>query len=153
MKRGRRAKSASLRRAQGNPGRRPLPVAAAPPQNPELPPVGADSISQFQPPSELTDRAAIRLWQRTAPKLAGINFIKSTDVDAFARYCKMLSLWYGIAAKVEPKSIVVRTFSEDVEMDRLGKHFQAMLLLDKRLEALEDRFGLNPAARLELLRG
>lgn len=149
MIRGRKPKPDALRRAQGNPGRRKLveqpAAAAAPGVAPATVPIGA--------PAELIDdQRAIAIWGRTAPRLSSLNFVQPTDYDALARYCTYLGMWYRLAQKVDVEKLVVTTKSDAVEMDRLDRNFQAMLLLDKRLEALEDRFGLNPQARQQLMR-
>lgn len=146
MKRGRRPKPDALKIAQGNPGKRPIE-----PAKPEAS-TDASKAGGLTPPAELADQKALAIWARTAWRLAGLNFIQPTDADAFARYCKYLSLWYQLAEQIDVDRLVITTKSDAVEMDRLDRRFQAMLLLDKRLEALEDRFGLNPQARHQLLR-
>jgi P27 family predicted phage terminase small subunit len=146
MKRGRKVKPDALKIAQGNPGRRPIAPAPAPAVD------AAAKAAGLVAPAELTDVKAIAIWARTTWRLAGLNFIQPTDADAFARYCKYLSLWYQLAEQIDVDNLVITTKSDAVEMDRLDRRFQAMLLLDKRLEALEDRFGLNPQARHQLLR-
>jgi P27 family predicted phage terminase small subunit len=148
VKRGRKPKPDALKIAQGNPGRRAIaPSTAAP-----APADAAAKAAGMVAPAELTDVKAIAIWARTTWRLAGLNFIQPTDADAFARYCKYLSLWYQLAEQIDVDNLVVTTKSDAVEMDRLDRRFQAMLLLDKRLEATEDRFGLNPQARHQLLR-
>lgn len=144
MRRGRRPKPDALKIAQGNPGKRPIATSPAPST--------ADQAHRIEPPPELKHRGALNVWARLQWRLASLNFIQATDADALARYCEYLALWYDLAQKINVNRLVVKTKSAQVEMDRLDRKFQAMLLLDKRLESLEDRFGLNPQARHQLLR-
>lgn len=144
---GRRPKPDALKIAQGNPGKREIVTTKT-----DAADNAAQKPASIPIPPELTDKGALDVWARMTWRLAGLNFIQATDADAFARYCRYLSLWYKLAAQIDVDNLVVKTKSDSVEMDRLDRKFQAMLLLDKRLEALEDRFGLNPQARHQLLR-
>lgn len=154
MRRGRRPKPTALRIAQGNPGKRPIEQLTAVEQAAAATSsaISKSQASSIPVPAELVNEGAIEIWQRLTWRLAGLNFVQATDADALARYCSYLSTWYQLAAKLNVKKLVVKTKSAQVEMDRLDRKFQAMLLLDKRLESLEDRFGLNPQARHQLLR-
>lgn len=143
---GRRPKPAAVKKASGNPGKRR--IVDTPPDAAQLEHVAP---SQFPAPDWLKSKRARTIFGELAPTLRGLNFIKATDRNAFSRYCEYLSLWLDLASKVTAATIVQRTTSEHVEMDRLDKRFQAMLLLEKRLQDLEDRFGLNPTARQTLL--
>lgn len=135
--RGRRPAPAAVKEARGNPGRRPLGDATAPA-------LGDDAL--IAAPDWLNDEAA-SIWTRLAPDLAQMRLLARPDVATFGRYCHLFAQWLKASAAVEKSGMVVQTTSEHVTMDRLSKHFQAQLLLEKRLVDLEDRFGLNPANR------
>lgn len=134
---GRRADPGALQQAKGNPGRRPIA--------PELPVVDVLE-SAGSAPAWLTAEAA-EIWQRLAPDLASMNLLKRPDELTFGRYCANFALWLKAAAALGVGDLVVTTESEHVTMDRLNKNLQAMLLLEKRLVDMEDRFGLNPLNR------
>jgi P27 family predicted phage terminase small subunit len=142
MTRGRKPKPEVLKKRQGNPGKRAIVKEALAP-SPSGPAID-------EPPIKLEPDAR-RIWDAQMPLLRARNYVQATDLRTFARYCKFLALFEGVAPLVTVKNIVKQTKSEFVTMDRLNKHFLAMLHLDKRLETMEANFGLNPAARQSLL--
>lgn len=141
----------ALKHAQGNPGKRKLtekPGAETPAvSDSDAAPATAHAVRTIAAPMRLS-AGARKIWDRLAADLARMSFVRHQDAHAFARYCEYLALWIALIAKVKPGSIVKTTSSAHVEnMDRLDKNFAAMLMLEKRLTELEDRFGLNPRGR------
>lgn len=135
--RGRRPSPAAVKEARGNPGRRPIGDTSAPALN-------DDALGSA--PAWLDDEARA-IWTKLAPDLTQMRLLARPDVATFGRYCHLFAQWLSVSAEVLKSGMVVQTTSEHVTMDRLSKHFQAQLLLDKRLTEYEDRFGLNPANR------
>jgi P27 family predicted phage terminase small subunit len=129
---------AGVNEARGNPGRRPKGES-------QSAPLLSDDALQ-RPPEWLSPDGA-GIWARLAPDLAQMRLLSRPDALTFGRYCQLYAQWLKVMAEVETTGMVVQTVSEHVTMDRLSKHFQAQLLLEKRLVDLEDRFGLNPANR------
>jgi len=130
--RGRRPDPAAVRVAKGNPGRRPI--------------VQAPDEASARAPEWLND-AAREIWARLAPDLARMNLLKRPDELTFGRYCENFALWLKARAALGQGDLVVETVSEHVTMDRLNKNLHAMLLLEKALINVEDRFGMNPSNR------
>jgi P27 family predicted phage terminase small subunit len=131
--RGRRPEPAAIKTAKGNPGRRPIGDHAA--------------EGHARAPDWLTGQGR-EIWTRLAPDLARMNLLKRPDELTFGRYCELFGLWLTARKGVEAGGLVTVTNSEHVEnMERLSKHLAAMLLIEKRLVDMEDRFGLNPANR------
>ena len=139
---GRKAKPAALKEAQGNPGKRP--IAAEPPAD------DAQEAPRLGAPPQLS-KDARKVWDRVAPELSRLKFLRDTDREPFARYCEWLVKWWQIERKLRRQQLVITTKSAHVEMDRLNKFLQAQLLIEKRLESLEDRYGLTPRARYQIM--
>ncbi|MEQ8251566.1 MAG: phage terminase small subunit P27 family [Oceanibaculum nanhaiense] len=137
--RGRKPQSAEMREAKGNPGRRSharTPDTLAP--------------AKLTAPKELT-KAAKEIWDRTAAPLARINFLRETDRAAFARYCHHLAEWWVLTRQLRKDGLTYVTTSNHGTMKRLNPDFVARQRIEDRLETLEDRFGLTPAARQQIL--
>src|SRR5690606_3619285 len=101
-------------------------------------------------PKELT-KAAKEIWDRTAAPLARINFLRETDRAAFARYCHHLAEWWTLTRQLRKDGLTYVTTSNHGTMKRLNPDFVARQRIEDRLETLEDRFGLTPAARQQIL--
>lgn len=135
--RGPKPEPAAIKIAKGNPGRRR---------------VGADPVEIEEPvggvraPKTLTKEQR-EVWDQFAPDLERLKLLRTTDVAVFTRYCAYLAQWKAAERKTRTQALVTVTKSKHVTMERLNRHLQIMLLLDKRLTDIEDRFGMNPAAR------
>lgn len=138
---GRNAQPAAVKEAKGNPGRRRIAKEGP-----------AAAISSIAPPSGLKVGPR-RIWERLAPELAGMRILRPSDLTAFRRYCVFVYKW----AQVEPMLLGAKATVTTVSAhnpDGLERKSQALLvalMLDKRLSEIEDRFGLNPAARQRLM--
>lgn len=139
MPRGRKAQPDHVAEAKGNPGRRKRKSV-----------LFSQNYQPGKAPQHLTD-AARRVWERIEPELSHLRFIKRTDYSAFERYCVHLADWWDLTADIETHGKWVITKSEHVEMARLHPSFMARERIEKHLVELEDRFGLNPVSRQQLL--
>ena len=136
---GRKPKPAEVREAQGNPGRRPLSSAAH-----DLP--GLKSTAPKTLPI-----AARRIWEDLAPELGRMKLLRSTDFGAFARYCEHLARWVALTKDLRKNGETYVTASAHGTMERIRPAFMVRDRLEARMESLEDRFGLSPMARQQLL--
>lgn len=141
MARGRKPQPAAVNDAKGNPGRR---RRAALPMTETAPP------SRSSAPSELGD-AARRIWDGLAPELTRLNFLRDVDRAAFARYCVHLARWWDLTKDIADNGESYISRSQHGELERVRPAFLVRERIEKRLESLEDRFGLNPAARQQIL--
>ena len=136
---GPKPKPAEIAERQGNPGHRPLvrsPAAGAP----------LDTTA----PDWLDDLGRA-YWQANAGRLRALGFVKQTDLGAFARLCDHVSRWHRCRLRVNERGESYTTESKHGSMDRINPDFAAMLRLESVIQALEDRFGLTPAARQQIL--
>ena len=139
---GPKPKPAEIAEAQGNPGHRPLV------KSPELPASGDIKAPEWLASSP----EALAIWIAYTPRLRFLSFMRDTDVQAFARLCDHTARWLRLRTKVDAKGESYVTESKHGKMERLNPDFVAMLRVEDKITALEDRFGLTPAARQQLLR-
>lgn len=140
MSRGPKPEPAEIKAAKGNPGHRTL----AP--TPEAVPALAHGAPEF-----LTDEG-LAIWQHLQPLMASLRFVRETDRLTLGRYCDQFALWLKMRRQVEEQGATVTTSSAHVQdMLRVNPAFRAMMSLEDKLTAFEDRFGLSPAARQSLL--
>lgn len=137
---GRNAQPAAVKEAKGNPGRRPIAKEGA-----------AAPASAVTPPKKLSARQK-DLWNGIAPELAAMRILRPTDLAAFRRYVVFLDKWTEVETALKTAKLVTITSSEHVQnMERRGQWMMLAVMLDKRLTEIEDRFGMNPAARQRLM--
>lgn len=145
MARGRKPKPDALKRAQGNPGKRALPelpVEAA--QQPLAPPARSSA------PARLSEEGR-RIWDALAPELERMKFLRSSDQGAFERYCDTLASYWRVTLELREVGETYETESAHGRMLRVHPKFAVQDRLARRLDQLEDRFGLTPAARQQIL--
>jgi P27 family predicted phage terminase small subunit len=128
-----------VKEAKGNPGRRKKAKASI-----------ILGESKNHAPKELSSKAR-QIWGLLAPELNTLRFLRDTDKMAFARYCEHVAKWWELTKDLETNGFSAITESNHVTMERLRPAFIVRERIEKRLETLEDRFGLNPAARQQIL--
>lgn len=130
MPTGRKPKPDSLKRLQGNPGKRPL--------NNSLPEPGA--LTDLKPPAGL-DTYGRQAWRRNAETIRDMGLLTEADVDVLYAYCMAYSRLrraYKALGSMSPAAEEYRKIAVTAE-----KAEQSMRLL-----AAE--FGLTPASRERL---
>lgn len=147
---GRRKQSDELRALKGDPGHATKPKRLPPlPVAPELK-MHDKATLLGGPPSFLTG-AARRMWDAASPIMIRLNLLQSPDAIAFARYCQWLDRYVTLEKTTRKKKPVEVTKSREVTMERVGKTFTVLTVIDKRLMDYEDRFGMNPRERQAIL--
>jgi hypothetical protein len=75
-------------------------------------------------------------------------------LTAYARWAAYLHRWWICKEGLDGKATWIRTTSKHIEdMPRRHPLFKDMLDLERVLQSLEDRLGLNPVARQNIMRG
>lgn len=125
-----RKKPTALKRAEGNPGKRPLPKG-------EPAPTG-----KAVAPKSLTPKART-VWRRLAPKLDALGVLTDIDVEVFERYCETQVRW-----RVLNRWLQTHENCEGV----MRIHAKATLANRLSLEMLkfECEFGMTPASRTRI---
>lgn len=140
--RGNKGQPAAIRAAKGNPGKRGGKIPAAAEAQPAL---------KLAAPGKLTDAGKV-IWRDLAPKLKKINLLRETDLPSFTRYCDTLSEYWKVTRELRRKNY---TYEAETTVGgkllRLNPLFMVQSRLARLLDSLEDRFGLTPRARQEVL--
>ncbi len=141
MTRGRRPDPEGLQDIKGNPGKRKRPAA----------PVVPEASGAILKPIGKVTPAAVAVWRSLAPELERMNILRTTDRLAFSRYCQDVVTYWDIAAKLRREGHTYLTETVHGKMKRINPLFLIEERLGNRLTALEDRFGLSPQTRQQLL--
>ena len=142
MKTGRRPQPTEVKKARGNPGRRRLSSDDASSAQP--------GFAAIAPPSQLR-QAGVTVWKQIAPELANMNLLRPSDRHAFGRYCESLGHFWDVTRRLHKEGDTYTSESAHGTLKRINPLFLLQERLAKRLEGLEDRFGLSPAARQQIL--
>lgn len=134
--RGPKPEPASVKRAKGNAGRRPIGDD----------PVPATEFGLIKPPSWLKNEG-LKIWRDIAPRQIALKLLSPNDVEAFARYCKNFAAWLKMQAILDKDGYEYESESQHGKLRRVMPAFMVAERLEKKLEAAEDRFGRNPAER------
>lgn len=141
--RGPQPKPSALKKAQGNPGRRPLNDGEP------IPPTGVP-----QPPEYLSPVAA-QVWAARAPTLIEMRVLTVADVDFFAIYCTLIARYMELQKAFWMKGANGTVFTQKDAKGR-AKNVREFPQVGELLQVLQlivrygDRFGINPSARSRL---
>ncbi|MBA4338328.1 MAG: phage terminase small subunit P27 family [Hyphomonas sp.] len=97
------------------------------------------------------------VWTRIVPPLKRAGRIKATDLEAITRYCDMVGSYWKMSKQIaeEGSTMLVPTVAKDDKGE--GAMWRRHPLLSERramakaLEGIEDRFGMSPRARADLV--
>jgi P27 family predicted phage terminase small subunit len=136
----------------GRRGPRPEPAAVKEKKSSTRRPIGKDPAAalagqvRIDPPVWLKGDG-LKVWNKIAPRLAGMKLLSQTDAETFGRYCRNFARWLKLQKMVDSEGEVYETESLHGKMKRLHPGFAAAVRLDRELQAAEANFGLNPAER------
>lgn len=145
MTRGRKALPDEIKRLKGNPGKRRLNLDQ-----------GDDAaVRKIDVPKYLTAPTQKEIFKRVADEINRLRFIRHTDVDGLARWSYYLAKWIGLKKRVDAKNadVYYETKSKHGKMLRTHPIFASLLQIERVLVSLEDRLGLNPVSRQQIVRG
>lgn len=149
MARGRKAQPAELKRLKGNPGNRP--IAAAPVEQPD----DLTDVPAWLTTADLgTDAAkrisalAVSIWRSLHGDLTKLKLLKSTDENAFGRYCRYMAEWIEHTRTIDRDGAWYVTSSEHVgELRRPHPAVRFRKDVEQALKDLGESMGLTPSAR------
>ncbi len=146
MPRGRKPDAPGVQEVKGNPRKQRIAPAATSPQP------GQAVTSILQADAQLPPSAQA-IWRDLAPELERLNFLRVSDRPAFARYCMHLADWWRHTRLLAEEGETQLVKSEHVPegMNRINPRWKIREALDKLLIAYEDRIGLNPVARQQIM--
>ena len=122
----------SLKRAQGNPGRRPLNAREPAPRR------GRPAMPAWLSP------LAKQEWRRVTKQLMALRVLSNTDGTALAAYCETYADYVGYTLTLrEEGATMTTTHGNVIQHPLLGAKHTCL----KILRALLCEFGLTPASR------
>jgi P27 family predicted phage terminase small subunit len=130
---GRKPKPTALRKAQGNPGHRPL-------NHNEPKPTGVP-----QCPTHL-GKVAKAEWRRIAPELIALGLLTKVDRAALAAYCSAWAQWVEAETSVQKFGAVFRLKNDPDKPVKNPNVTIANAALDQMRKFLTE-FGMTPASR------
>lgn len=133
--RGPKPQSAAVKEQRGNPGRRKIGA------DPEIVASGV-----VVAPDYLADEA-LKIWNKIVPRLVALKLITETDVMTFGRYCRNYARWMDMQKRLDDADLIYEVVTASGTVMRTHPAFLIADRLDRKLETVEDRFGLNPAER------
>ena len=139
-----------VKRAKGNPGKRSLK-----PTNKNDKAAPSPAHNHVPVPEYLTKPEERALFTNVINNVLHGSIARVSDAHAYARWAVYAFKWgqNKLLLDVEDADIVYETQSKHGSMLRIHPRFVAIDRLEKLLTALEDRLGLNPVARQNILRG
>lgn len=149
MPRGRRAQSQEVKSLKGNPRKQRLAIEHAV----ESAPAAAAPATRVNVPEFLTSKRSQLIFGRVIDDYVQQRIARGPDLIAYGRWAYYVDRWIDVKEKLERKPLIYETKSKHGKLIRKHPHFQAMTDLERVLQSLEDRLGLNPVARQNYLRG
>ena len=166
-KRGPKSAPAAVKKAKGNPGRRPVKKEEK--QVIEVSGIGAggagysksdgvegkksDSEGATQPMPNWLSGEARKIWHAIVPNLTKLNIMQSIDTFTFGRYCENYALWLKAMRHMREHGAWYTSTSPHGVYERVRSAFTIADRLDRTLRQEEDNFALNPAERQRLFLG
>lgn len=96
---------------------------------------------------------AQKVYELVGPQLRRLNFLRDSDDLAFRRYCETMARYWRVTSQLD--ALGGETYECDTtaggKMQRMRPEFLVQERLAKRLDGLEDRFGLTPMARQQFV--
>jgi len=92
-----------------------------------------------------------KFWLEVAGYLADTRIVRVSDRNALARYCETLADYVNVTKELDGQGHVYWSESNHGKLQRISPWFMVQERLVKRLQDLEDRFGLTPASRQQIM--
>ena len=96
------------------------------------------------------DDAGRANWHLIAPELRRAGLLTPSEEPALARYCDHVARWLKLREKVNARGETYETESKHGKLQRINPDLNAMMQIERSIEALEDRFALTPLMRFKL---
>ncbi len=141
MKRGRKPAPAAVKKAKGNPGKRPIGEWVAPAK-----------LSAVPPPPPHLDAIAADEWRRLAPELTTLGTLTAFDRGAFVAYCQSWSTYLQAEKHIQASGKRKGAYGGLMLATAAGNMIQSPMVGIRNV-ALRDmiryaaEFGMTPAAR------
>jgi phage terminase small subunit len=150
MPRGRHAQPDEIKALRGNPGRRRLALKGKPDaaDRTAVAPKAVLTIPEF-----LTHDREKTIFRSVVEDYLQRRVARAPDLTAYARWAAYLHRWIGCKEQLGDKATWFKSTSKHGDLLRRHPLFKDMLDLERVMQSLEDRLGLNPVARQNIIRG
>jgi P27 family predicted phage terminase small subunit len=149
MARGRYRQSDALKALRGNPHGHKLELKRAAAD--AIPPPATPMPVEI--PAFLTTERSREIFRRIIDDYLQNRIARRADIAAFGRWACYLDRWIDVKHDLDGRVLTYETVSKHGKLIRRHPDFQVMTDLERLLQSLEDRLGLNPIARQNYLRG
>lgn len=147
MTRGRKPQPDAVKAAKGNPGKRKLR------ENDQGTIEQTQQLKKVDVPEFLVAPRERELFRRIVDDFVMRRIARKPDLTAYARWAHYVHRWILCKETLEGKATWYKTESNHGEMLRRHPMFKDQLDIERVLQSLEDRLGLNPVARQNIIRG
>ena len=141
---GRRRELAAVKRLKGNPSRTPIVDDPEPMQ----PPAVMTEVPEF-----LTMPRERALYHRVIADYQQRRIARPADVHAYARWACYMHRWMMAKEYLDGKASFYKSTRIEATRYLPAPAFVDMLKLEQAIGHLEDKLGLNPVARHQIIRG
>lgn len=148
MARGRRAQPDAVKALKGNPGKRKLALTKVGKASAPVPKPAAAS-----PPEFLTNERERLIFTRVVDDYLQRRVARAPDLTAYARWASYVHRWISCKEQLDGKATWFKSTSKHGDLLRRHPLFKDMLDLERVMQSLEDRLGLNPIARQNIIKG
>lgn len=145
MARGRKPIPAEIKVLKGNPGKRRLAIAGKSDADQDL--------GSLKTPEFLTGPDEKKVFRLICDELALRRFVRTTDIMGLARWASYMAKWIRATKDLGRKKAYYETKSRHGSLLRVHPLHVIIRDMERLLLPLEDRLGLNPAARQTILKG
>lgn len=149
MARGRRALPDEVKALKGNPGKRRLALKSA---TGDAAKVEAPRVN-LAIPEFLTHEREREIFRKIVDEYLQRRIARASDLPVYARWASYVHRWIDCKEQLEGKPTWFESKSKHGDLLRRHPVFKDMLDLERVLQSLEDRLGLNPVARQNIIRG
>lgn len=162
-RRGPAPQPAKVKKAKGNPGKRPIltdqieaEAELAGADGADLrdgDSVGAGGVSSGFPsmePPEWLNEDGLVVWDRIAPRLQSMKILQHIDADTFGRYCQNFGRWVRLQKRLDKEGETYESETAHGKYIKANPAFMMASRLDRELMMQEQNFALNPADRQRL---
>lgn len=102
-------------------------------------------------PSSKLKVAGRHIWNAIAPELSRLNILRATDGTALSRYCDDLATYWEVTEQLRVEGLTYEVNSLHGQYKRVHPLVAIQDRLAARLVSMEDRFGLTPQSRQQLM--
>lgn len=150
MPRGRRATPDAIKELKGNPGKRRLALNDARETR-----TIARALPSITVPDFLKHERERTIFKRMIEDFLQRRIARECDLIAYGRWASYMHEWLNCKEFLDGTSKFYKIKSQRTGDERLAQHpmWLNQMTIEKALQSLEDRLGLNPAARQTILRG